>query len=103
MFFDDEDLPYEEDVIRNPYSLKSWIRYIEHKTKFCTNWVSVYLVYERALKQLPGSYKLWYTYLKLRRTHLKSKCISDPEYEEVNNVYDRALAYMNKVIYFYEI
>lgn len=97
MFFDDEDMQYEEDCIRNPYSLKSWSRYIEHKTKFCSNWVAIYLVYERALKQLPGSYKLWHTYLKLRRLHLKNKCINDPEYEEVNGVYDRALAYMNKV------
>ncbi|RNA33394.1 Pre-mRNA-splicing factor SYF1 [Brachionus plicatilis] len=97
MLFDEEDVAYEEDVIRNPYSLKSWFRYINHKTKFCSNWVSVYLVYERAIKQMPGSYKLWYNYLKLRRAHLKNKCINDPEYEEVNNAYDRALAYLNKM------
>jgi pre-mRNA-splicing factor SYF1 len=100
MLFEDEDIPHEEDCLRNPYSLKSWLRYIEFKTKECNNWIAVYLIYERALKQLPGSYKLWYNYLKLRRAHLKSKCISDPEYEEVNNAYDRALAYMNKVRHF---
>lgn len=99
MLFEDEDLPFEEDCIRNPYSLKSWLRYIDFKSKagIAANWIAVYLIYERALKQLPGSYKLWYSYLKLRRTHLKGKCISDSEYEEVNNVYDRALAYMSKV------
>lgn len=97
MLFEEEDLPYEEDCLRNPYSLKSWLRYIDFKAKEGRNWITVYLIYERALKQLPGSYKLWYNYLKLRRAHLKNKCPSDQEYEEVNNVYDRALAYMNKV------
>lgn len=101
MNFEDEDVPFEEDCIRNPYSLKSWLRYIDFKSKAGanTNWIGVYLVYERALKQLPGSYKLWYAYLKLRRAHLKTKSINDSEYEEVNNAYERALAYMSKVHY----
>jgi hypothetical protein len=47
---------------------------------------------------LSNSYKLWYSYLKLRRSQLKNKCISDSEYEEVNDVYERALAYMYKVM-----
>lgn len=99
MLFEDEDLPFEEDCIRNPFNLKTWIRYIEFKAKAgsATNWIAVYLIYERSLKQLPGSYKLWYSYLKLRRAHLKGKCINDSEFEEVNNVYERALAYMSKV------
>jgi pre-mRNA-splicing factor SYF1 len=99
MFFEEEDLAFEEDVIRNPYSIKSWTRYLDFKSKNCTNWLPVYLIYERALKQIPGSYKLWYTYLKLRQDHVKNKCINDEEYEEVNNIYDRALAYMNKVFF----
>jgi len=36
--------------------------------------------------------------LSLRRTHLKNKCISDPEFEEVNDIYERCLVSMNKVI-----
>jgi pre-mRNA-splicing factor SYF1 len=97
MLFEEDDLPYEEDCIRDQYNVKSWLRYIDYKTKNCTNWVAVYLIYERALKQLPGVYKLWYNYLKLRRINLKTKCINDPEYEEVNELYDRALTYMNKM------
>lgn len=53
MIFEEEDLPYEEDCIRNPFNLKTWLRYIEHKSKFSNSWVSVYLIYERAVKQLP--------------------------------------------------
>ena len=55
-------------------------------------------VYERALKELPGSYKLWYSYLKLRRNQIKKRCITDPAYEEVNNAHERALVFMHKVI-----
>ena len=29
---DDDDLPFEEDVLRNPYSLKAWWRYLEAKS-----------------------------------------------------------------------
>ena len=54
-------------------------------------------VYERALKELPGSYKLWYSYLKLRRNQIKKRCITDPAYEEVNNAHERALVFMHKV------
>ncbi len=56
-FFEDDDLPYEEECIRNPYNVKSWLRYIEHKSK-SKNSVAVYLVYERSLKLLSGRYNI---------------------------------------------
>lgn len=52
--FEDEDMPYEEDCLRNPYSLKTWLRYIDYKTKNSNNWALVYITYERAVKQIPG-------------------------------------------------
>lgn len=55
------------------------------------------MIYERALKQLPGSYKLWYNYLRTRRKQVKGKCITDPEFEEINNVFERSLVFMNKM------
>ena len=60
---DEEDLAYEEEILRNPNSIKPWIRYIEHKGDAPKNILN--LVFERALKELPGSYKLWYNYLKV--------------------------------------
>lgn len=95
--FDEEDIVYEEECLRNAYNLKTWLRYIDHKRKSSNEWTRVYLIYERALKQLSGSYKLWYSYLQLRREHLKDKCIDHPDYEDVNDVYERALVYMNKM------
>ncbi|CAM9585712.1 unnamed protein product [Lampetra fluviatilis] len=95
IFFEEDDLPYEEEIIRNPYSVKCWLRYVEFK-QGATNQV-VNLVYERALKELPGSYKLWYNYLKLRRKQVKGKCVTDPAFEDANNCHERALVFMHKM------
>jgi len=48
----EEDLPYEEEILRNPYSVKHWQRYIDHLKN--TNSKNLNVVYERALKELPG-------------------------------------------------
>ena len=47
------------------------LRYIEFKSSSPKRQRN--LVYERALKELPGSYKLWYNYLKLRRKQVKGR------------------------------
>lgn len=44
------------------------------------------------------SYKLWYTYLKLRRKQVKGKVITDPCHEDVNNTFERSLVFMHKVM-----
>ncbi|ELT97979.1 hypothetical protein CAPTEDRAFT_127463, partial [Capitella teleta] len=92
---EEEDLPYEEDVLRNTYSVKCWFRYIDHKSS-APNY-AVNMIYERALKELPGSYKLWYSYLRLRRKQVKGKCLTDPMYDETNGAFERALVFMHKM------
>ena len=52
----DEDLLYEEELMRNPYSLKMWWRYVQARTDASAK--RRYLLYERALRTLPGSYKV---------------------------------------------
>ena len=52
----DEDLLYEEEILRNPYSLRMWWRYISARKDVTAK--RRYLLYERALKALPGSYKV---------------------------------------------
>ncbi|KAK3752668.1 hypothetical protein QZH41_006488 [Actinostola sp. cb2023] len=94
---EEDDLPYEEEILRNPYSVKCWMRYVEHKTSKAGSKSSINMIYERALKELPGSYKLWYNYLKLRRKQVKGKPLTDPAYEDVNNAFERSLVFMHKV------
>ncbi|EZA47443.1 Pre-mRNA-splicing factor SYF1 [Ooceraea biroi] len=93
--FNEEDLPYEEEILRNPYSVKHWQRYIDHLKN--TKSKNLNVVYERALKELPGSYKLWYNYLRQRVSQLKGRCITDLLYEDVNNAFERALVFMHKM------
>jgi len=54
---------FSQEIARNPFSLKSWLRYLNAKTQ--AKPVKRYLIYERALKFLPGSYKLWWAYLQV--------------------------------------
>lgn len=95
LFFEEDDLPFEEEILRNPYSVKSWLRYLEYKKEAPRSTVN--LIYERALKELPGSYKLWYNYLKLRRRQVKGRCLNDPAIEDVINAHERALVFMHKM------
>jgi pre-mRNA-splicing factor SYF1 len=93
----ESDLPFEEDILRNPFSVKSWQRLIDHKVQSKAPKAAINLVYERAVKELPGSYKLWYNYLKLRQRQVRRKHVTDPIFEEVNNAFERALVFLNKM------
>lgn len=48
---DEEDLPYEEEIMRNQFSVKCWLRYIEFKQGAPKPRLNQ--LYERALKLLP--------------------------------------------------
>merc|ERR1712166_1262129 len=91
----EQDLLYEEDVLRNPYSMKSWYRYIEAKREEKPK--SRNLLYERAVSALPGSYKLWYRYLLDRKDQIDDPCPLDPVWESMNNVFERALVFLHKM------
>lgn len=53
---DDDDLIYEEEILRNPFNLKMWLRYIDARKSSSNK--KRFLLYERALQALPGSYKV---------------------------------------------
>ena len=52
----DDDLLYEEELLRNPYSLRMWWRYLEARKEAAPRRRS--LLFERAIRALPGSYKV---------------------------------------------
>ena len=93
----EEDIPHEEELIRNPYTLKPWLHYLQHKTD--RPLFEKVFVLERACRELPGSYKLWKQYLSLRVSHLEglNPAKYEEEYDKVNDVFERALVLLNKV------
>jgi pre-mRNA-splicing factor SYF1 len=90
-----EDTPYEEDVVRNGYSFKSWWRYLQSKED--SEAARRFWLYERALREIPGCYKLWYHYLKERVVALENLPITHPHYLQVTSTFERALAFMHKM------
>ena len=46
---------------------------------------------------MPGSYKLWYSYLKLRIKQTSSLSIFDPLVKDSNNCFERSLVFMHKM------
>eukprot|EP00891_Asterochloris_glomerata_P006475 jgi/Astpho2/6475/fgenesh1_pm.00096_%23_6_t len=91
----DDDLLYEEELLRNPYSLRMWWRYLEARQKAPVRRRT--LLYERALKALPGSYKLWNSYLKERLEAVRGLSIAHPAVAALNHTFDRALVSMHKM------
>ncbi|KAI9144902.1 hypothetical protein BKA69DRAFT_642735 [Paraphysoderma sedebokerense] len=98
----EEDIPYEDDLIRNPYSVKSWLRYINHKVAVANIPDShLIILYERAVKELPGSYKLWKMYLDWRVNRVDRKLgaifANEGERERVANAFERSLVLLHKM------
>ncbi|KAI6227241.1 hypothetical protein M3Y95_00705900 [Aphelenchoides besseyi] len=97
MILEEEDIPYEEDITRNPGSLRPWQRLIEHKIKTKSEPHQVRIVYERALAIFNRSYKLWYSYLKYRRRTIARKCVTDKSFAYLCDAYERCLVFLNKM------
>ncbi|SAL94888.1 hypothetical protein [Absidia glauca] len=93
------DQPYEQELARYPFSLRTWLRYIDHKQNGVSNPDEVCQLYDRALAQLPGSYKLWKQYLDVRRQRLQGihPLTHQDRYQEMNQYYERALVLLNKM------
>lgn len=101
LFKEREDTPFEEDVLKNPFFLFSWLRYL--KSKENSSPVRRFWIYERALKELPGSYKLWYNYLQERVSALEGLPIIHPYYNQAKSVFERALCFMHKMPRIWEL
>jgi len=91
----EDDLVYEEELLRNPFSLKLWWRYLIARSD--SPFKKRFIIYERALKALPGSYKLWYAYLRERLEIVRSLPITHSQFETLNNTFERALVTMHKM------
>uniref|UniRef100_A0A803Q3P5 Pre-mRNA-splicing factor SYF1 n=1 Tax=Cannabis sativa TaxID=3483 RepID=A0A803Q3P5_CANSA len=90
-----DDLPYEEELLRNPFSLKLWWRYLIARAD--SPFQKRFIIYERALKALPGSYKLWHAYLRERLELVRNLPVTHSHFETLNNTFERALVTMHKM------
>ncbi|KAG2689796.1 hypothetical protein I3843_09G154300 [Carya illinoinensis] len=95
MYPSQEDLLYEEEVLRNPFSLKLWWRYLIARSD--APFKKRFVIYERALKALPGSYKLWYAYLRERLDLVRNLPVTHSLFQALNNTFERALVTMHKM------
>ncbi|KAI9848069.1 MAG: pre-mRNA-splicing factor syf1 [Sclerophora amabilis] len=110
----EEDTIYEQDILRDPTSIKPWLAYIDfklqhgslHEQAFVRSGalsliagLTMFQVLERACMELPRSYKLWKMYLDLRIRHLASlnPAVHKMEFFKVNALFERALILLNKM------
>ena len=93
-----DDVVYEQDILRDPGSIKPWLIYTDYKHQHGTLLEQAFVL-ERACTQLPRSYKLWKIYLELRIRHLRNKspAVHAFEYAKVNALFERALILLNKM------
>jgi pre-mRNA-splicing factor SYF1 len=92
------DEMYENDILRQPGSVRPWLDYASSKRQ-CGTLLEQAFVLERACAALPRSYKLWKMYLELRTAHLKGKnpARHKAEFQKVNALFERALVLLNKM------
>ncbi|KAK2007493.1 pre-mRNA-splicing factor SYF1 [Colletotrichum eremochloae] len=100
----DEDSVYEQDILRNPGSIKPWLAYIHFKSQHGTVHERAFVL-ERACLQLPRSYKLWKMYLTFRVHHVSklNAAVFSAEYRKVNALFERALVLLNKMPRIWEL
>lgn len=94
----DNDIIYENDLLRDPGSLKPWLEYAEYKRQYGSLLEQAFVL-ERAVTTLPRSYKLWKIYLELRVKHLKKKnpVKNAQHFKRTNALFERALVLLNKM------
>ncbi len=99
-----EDTIYEQDILRNPGSVRPWLTYIDHKMRNGTIHEQAF-VQERACILLPRSYKLWKRYLDFRIKHLRKKnpVKHKAEFKKVNALVERAIILLNKMPVIWEM
>lgn len=93
-----DDVVYEQDILRDPNSIKPWLAYVDHKHQHGSLFERAYIL-ERACEALPRSYKLWKLYLELRIKHLRKKnpSLHPGEFAKVNSLFQKALILLNKM------
>lgn len=95
----------EWELIRNGGTAKNWIelaRAVEEDSSekgIASRINEVSIIYERAVRALPFSYKLWISYLRYRIENLKNEYICTPQecFQSVRFLFERAVEKLPKM------
>ncbi|KAH8045845.1 hypothetical protein JL722_14001 [Aureococcus anophagefferens] len=85
---------HEAEVTRNPFSVKAWLAYLEAKNDSAHG--ERRLIFERALRLVPRSYKLWYAYLGELEVAVRDRWTTSGRAKTLVGAYERALLSCNK-------
>jgi pre-mRNA-splicing factor SYF1 len=95
----EDDIPYEQEIIKTPDEFGPWMRYVEFKAERPV--AERIFVLERACRALGRSYKLWKMYLDLQVSYLKNLDQGNRRFlleaAKVNHLYERALILLHKM------
>ncbi|ELP84316.1 pre-mRNA-splicing factor SYF1, putative [Entamoeba invadens IP1] len=86
---------FEQDVQQNHQSFKSWWGYIDLFDD--THFQEKRMIYVRALKELPMSYKLWHTFLLSSERDARGTPLESPTRLELTQRYEESVVYMSKM------
>ena len=97
LFPEEDDYLYEEELLRNPYSLRMWDRYLQARKGATARRRTI--IFERALKALPGSYKVRrQSCLNLALPQSISRMLGKPAYKLLASVSPRYVASRSSAI-----
>ncbi|OWZ24591.1 Pre-mRNA-splicing factor SYF1 [Phytophthora megakarya] len=84
-------LEYEEAATRQPYAVQTWTSYLRALSD--APLAARSQVYERGVRALPRSYKLWKLYLDdVYDTQVRGQRVDSPLFTQLVDLYERALA-----------
>ena len=84
-----------QELNQAKYNFRNWWVMIEVKQE--EPYVERVKIYEKALKHIPWSYKIWYFYLNDCITQVKDKCPESQSFKVINGIFERALIFMHKM------
>ncbi len=96
---DSQSLTHEHTVLSTPYSVDTWLSYIEytdslHNNQLHSNTINLY---NRSLQLLPYSYKLWHHYLKYLIHYALINKHKSHYHKQLSNIfYTQCLTVMSK-------
>ncbi len=87
----------EEAVIKSPLSVSCWLDYVLYRERAGAGIQTVCAIFERACYHLPGSYKLWHSYLRHLVRDARGRPLDHSSYAKANDAFSRCLQYMHKM------